>query len=294
MESNSSSASQPGNFLGRHEFLIRRLHSLSGLVPVGAYMCVHLLTNASVLAGAGSFQDQVDTIHRLGPVLPLVEWTFIFLPIIFHAVVGVWIAVNCEPNSGQYRYGSNIRYTLQRATAWIALFFIFWHVFHMHGWFHNDLWLDKVAKPLFGGQFDPEHATSSAALALSGLLAKILYAIGVVSCVYHLANGIWTAGITWGIWTTPAAQKRADYVCAAFGVLFTVVGLSALYGIGSADVPKAEAVEQARIEQKQDLEKRIQDVEREKRAETATAQLPAGSATTEEAAAEQSEARNEN
>jgi succinate dehydrogenase / fumarate reductase cytochrome b subunit len=282
LESNSSSTSQPGYFLGRHEFLIRRLHSLSGLVPVGAYMCVHLLTNASVLAGAGSFQDQVDTIHKLGPVLPLVEWTFIFLPIIFHAVVGMWIAVKCEPNSGQYRYGSNIRYTLQRATAWIALFFIFWHVFHMHGWFHNDLWLDKVAKPLFGGQFDPKHATSSAALALSGLLAKILYAIGVVSCVYHLANGIWTAGITWGVWTTPAAQKRADYVCAAFGVLFTVVGLSALFGIGTADVTKAEAVEQARIEQKQELDKRIQDVEHEKQTETATAQLPADRSENEE------------
>ena len=31
------------NYLARHEFLIRRLHSLSGLVPVGAYMVIHLL-----------------------------------------------------------------------------------------------------------------------------------------------------------------------------------------------------------------------------------------------------------
>lgn len=271
MESSSSSTSEPGSFLGRHEFLIRRLHSLSGLVPVGAYMCVHLLTNASVLAGASTFQEQVDTIHRLGPVLPLVEWSFIFLPIIFHAVVGVWIAVKCEPNSGQYRYGSNIRYTLQRATAWIALFFIFWHVFHMHGWFHNQLWMDKVAQPLFGGQFDPEHATSSAALALGSLLAKILYAIGVVSCVYHLANGIWTAGITWGLWITPAAQKRADYICAAFGVLFTIVGLGALFGMGRANVTEAKAVEQARIEQKEALERREHELEHEEQAETAMA-----------------------
>src|SRR3954463_12839641 len=64
------------SFFARHEFLLRRLHSLSGLIPVGAYMVVHLLTNASVLGGPASFQDQVDTIHRLGPILPLVEWTF--------------------------------------------------------------------------------------------------------------------------------------------------------------------------------------------------------------------------
>lgn len=274
--SSTPTVSKSGYSLGRHEFLIRRLHSLSGLVPVGAYMCVHLITNASVLAGASTFQDQVDTIHRLGPVLPLVEWTFIFLPIIFHAAMGVWIAVNCEPNSSTYNYASNIRYTLQRATAWIALFFIFWHVFHMHGWFHNELWMDKVAKPLFGGQFDPEHATSSAAAALSGLLAKILYAIGVLSCVYHLANGIWTSGITWGLWTTPAAQRRANYVCAAFGVLFSIVGMGALFGMGRADVVEAKAVEQARIEQKEQLLERVKQLEQEP-AERATAQLPADS-----------------
>ncbi len=294
MESSSSSSSNASSSktsfsLGRYEFLIRRLHSLSGLIPVGAYMCVHLATNASVLAGASTFQDQVDAIHRLGPVLPLVEWTFIFLPIIFHAVVGVWIAVNCEPNSSAYAYTSNIRYTLQRATAWIALFFIFWHVFHMHGWFHSEFWLSNVARPLFGAQFEPEHATSSAALALSGLLAKILYAIGVLSCVYHLANGIWTAGITWGVWTTPAAQRRASYICAAFGALFSVIGMGALVGMGRANVTEAKAVEQARIEAKEELNERTKKLEQEmeqKQSEHATAQLSAENASADDEAAE--------
>ena len=94
---------------------------------------------------------------------------------------------------------------------------------------------------------------------------------GVVSCVYHLANGIWTAGITWGLWITPAAQKRADYICAAFGVLFTIVGLGALYGVGRADVTQAKAVEQARIEQKESLERREHEIEHEQQAETAMA-----------------------
>ena len=70
-------------------------------MPVGAYMVVHLLTNASVLAGRDVFQDKVDKIHSLGPVLPLVEWTFIFLPIIFHAVVGVMIVRSGMSNTAQ-------------------------------------------------------------------------------------------------------------------------------------------------------------------------------------------------
>lgn len=265
---NAPPAAEAAPCYRRHEFLLRRLHSLSGIVPVGAYMCIHLLTNATVLGGPRTFQEKVDTIHSLGPALPFVEWTFIFIPIIFHAVLGIVRAVNCEPNSGVYRYGSNVRYTLQRVTAWIALFFIFWHVFHMHGWIHADWWQENIAKSLGGGKFDPEHATSSAAAALQPLLVKILYAVGVLSLVYHLANGLWTSGITWGIWTTPAAQRRADYVCGAFGLVFAFIGLSALFGMGRVNISEAHAIEQARIEQREAADKRAREIEEEERSET--------------------------
>ena len=255
------STPQASSFLRRHQFLILRLHSLSGLLPVGAYMCVHLATNASVLAGAGTFQDNVDKIHSLGPVLPLVEWMFIFLPIIFHALVGVLIIRSGLSNTSSYPLVGNVRYTLQRATAWIALFFIFYHVFQLHGWFHADWWHAKVAAPLGGGQFDADAATSSTALALKSVVVRIFYAIGVLSCVYHLANGLWTMGITWGVWTTPAAQRRANYLCAAFGLLMAVVGLSALVGMSSVDLEKARAVEQVRLDMKRD------QLERQQRAE---------------------------
>ena len=181
-----------------------------------------------MLAGAATFQDNVDKIHSLGPVLPLVEWTFIFLPIIFHAVVGVMIIRSGNSNTSSYRYANNIRYTLQRATAWIALFFIFWHVFHMHGWIHNDWWTENSAGPLYGGQFNAEHATSSVGLALAidrgaGVLCHRRVGVRVSPC-----NGLWTMGITWGIWTSPAAQRRATWVCAALGVLMVAVSMAAL------------------------------------------------------------------
>jgi succinate dehydrogenase / fumarate reductase cytochrome b subunit len=232
------------SFLARHDFLIRRLHSLSGLVPVGAYLVVHLLTNASILDGPRTFQQQVDAIHSLGLILPLVEWTFIFIPLIFHSVVGVLIAIEAIPNTGSYPYSGNVRYSLQRATAWIALVFIFWHVFHMHGWIHVSYWTENIARPLFGGQFDPHHASSSAAQAMAPLLVKILYAIGMLASVYHLANGIWTAGITWGVWSTPAAQRRANWVCAAFGIVVAFIGLSAIGGMARVDVKQAREIEE--------------------------------------------------
>jgi succinate dehydrogenase / fumarate reductase cytochrome b subunit len=124
------------SFFGRHDFLIRRLHSLSGLIPVGAYMVIHLLTNASILNGVSTFQRNVNTIHSLGRILPLVEWTFIFIPLLFHAIIGVMIIRSGVSNTSHYPYTNNYRYTLQRVSGVVALLFILWHVFHMHGWFH--------------------------------------------------------------------------------------------------------------------------------------------------------------
>ncbi len=228
------------SFIGRHQFLIYRLFSLTGLM-VGGYVLVHLATNASVLMGPRMFQEQVNRIHSLGPLLPIVEWTFIFIPILFHAIVGLGIAFGCMPNVAQYQYGSNIRFTLQRFTGMIIAFFILFHVLQLH----------HLGKFVGGGKFDPHHATSSAAVAIDSLPVQILYAVGTLCAVFHFANGIWTFGITWGIWTSDAAQRRAGYVCTAFGILLALVGMGALYGISTVNVQKAEVIENKLIEREQ-------------------------------------------
>ena len=48
-------------------------------------MVVHLLVNATIVQGGVVYQQQVDKIHSL-PFLPVVEWTFIYLPILFHTI----------------------------------------------------------------------------------------------------------------------------------------------------------------------------------------------------------------
>ncbi len=229
------------SFMARNQFLLGRLHSLTGLVPVGAYMIVHLLTNASILDSAAKFQANVYQIHGLGSALVVVEWVFIFIPLIFHAVYGLLILRESQPNSATYTYANNIRYTLQRATGLIAFAFIFYHVFHMHGWFHNEWWMSNVVDPLGGGQFKPYNAASTAGAALqNNFVLVLLYAVGVLACVFHLANGIWTMGITWGIWVSPKAQARANYLAIAVGVFVGLAGLSSLFGMMRVDVTKAK------------------------------------------------------
>ena len=232
------------SFLARHQFLIYRLFSLAGLIPVGAFLVVHLLTNASVLAGPSSFQSRVDMIHSLGPLLVPIEWLFIFLPMLFHAIVGFVIIANGLPNVGSYPYVGNVRYTLQRATGMIAFAFIIWHITQLH-------WMGT---PLGGGRFDPHHATSSTAVVLRPLAVTLLYAIGVLSTVFHFSNGLWTQGITWGLWTSPAAMRRANWVSIVVGVLLGGAGLGALGGMRSVDVNQAKAVENRMEEVKRLME----------------------------------------
>lgn len=237
------------SFLHRHQFIIYRLFSLCGLVPVGAYLVVHLATNASVLNGPMSFQEQVNRIHSLGLVLPLVEWVFIFIPLFFHAAIGWLIISGALPNTASYPYASNLRYTAQRVTGMIAFVFIVIHLIQLHHFFGAPF--KEVGDVKFGAQFDPEHASSSAAIALQPLWIKILYAIGVLATVYHFANGLWSQGITWGIWTSAQAQRRASWVSVVVGLVLSVIGLSALVGMSDVNVPEAIKVEDAMISQKE-------------------------------------------
>lgn len=222
-------------------FLIRRLHSLSGLIPVGVFLVMHLATNASILVPGepgAEFQTSVERIHALGPLLIPVEIIGIFIPLLFHAIIGFQIIFSGKSNAQSYPYGGNIRYTLQRWTGMIAFFFIMYHLWQMH-------W---IGKPLGGGEFalrsesgDPTGAVTTAAAIQSAWWVAWLYALGIIASVYHLANGIWTALITWGITIRPRSQRASGYVCAALGIIVGALGLGALTGFKTFDVKNPSA-----------------------------------------------------
>ena len=240
----------PASIFGRYEFLIRRFHSLTGLLPLTGYLAFHLATNAAVWDGPETYQRRADQIHVVGPTtLFFLEWGLIFLPILFHGLIGLLIVTRGRRNMFQYPYTENIRYTFQRGTGVIAFAFIFWHVLQMHGWFHFTWWLDHVARPLGGALFDPHNASATAAAVFQNSpTTTALYVIALLACVSHVAQGAWTFGITWGIWTSPRAQLRARRLCNALGLGLAVLGLAAIYGMEkvplSAHQVKAAVAEQ--------------------------------------------------
>lgn len=209
----------------RYHFLIRRLHSLSGIVPVGVFLCIHLSVNATIVAGPGAFQYAVDLIHamdKLG-ILTAVEVLFIFLPIAFHAGVGIIIWLTSTPNVLAYPHGGNIRYTLQRWTGVATAAFILVHLWHMH-------WIGAwIPHPADFNPFDPHAAPGTAAGAIQyAWWYTPLYGLGVICAVYHFANGIWSFLITWGVTIGPKSQRISGYACVVFGVILGVFGLGSL------------------------------------------------------------------
>jgi succinate dehydrogenase / fumarate reductase cytochrome b subunit len=71
----------------------------------------------------------------------------------------------------------------------------------------------------------------------------LFYAVCVSALIFHFANGLWTAAITWGLTISRQAQERWGYVCAVIGISLWGAGLTAVAGFTNLDVKKAEQIE---------------------------------------------------
>jgi succinate dehydrogenase / fumarate reductase cytochrome b subunit len=159
----------------------------------------------------------VDKIHAL-PFLLAVEWTTIYIPILYHTFYGFYIIVTGQPNVAEYKYGKNIAYFLQRVSAVILVLFIAFHVFAMKGLFGHSL------------EFETGSATVSTVnhLHTNFLIGYVIYPIGILAACFHLANGFWTAAITWGLTVSRQAQQRWGAVCVLIFIFTFGCGMTAL------------------------------------------------------------------
>ncbi len=233
--------------LAKHHFLLRRLHSLSGILPVGLFLCMHLFTNAQMIwgqdagpAGESHFQHEVDFIHSM-PALLFIEIA-LWGSIGFHAALGFWYTFTGKSNVKSYKYGGNWRYLFQRITGIVALLFIFLHIatlrwrWDLFGWFtpfyaHGGV----IEGEAFGHEVKMAMPYTAYALQVSWLVVAF-YVVGVASVVYHWSNGLWTAAISWGITTSEAAMKRWGLACLGLFVALTVFWGAAIVGALNYDL----------------------------------------------------------
>ena len=196
-------------------FIWRKLHSLLGIIPIGAFLVEHLLSNFEALKGPIAYGDQVKFLNSL-PLVRVLEWTFIFLPILYHAVYGVYIWLRGKSNVVYYPWAGNWMYIAQRYTGLIAFAYIVQHVLRQR----------------FLGVSLPEHpyyAFAKVQQELSNPIMLAVYAIAMIAVCWHFAYGVWLFAAKWGITPGNTARRRFGYVCAALGILLAVMGIASIY-----------------------------------------------------------------
>jgi succinate dehydrogenase / fumarate reductase, cytochrome b subunit len=196
-------------------FLLRRLHSLSGIIPVGAFLLEHILiSNATAISGPDAYARQVSFLANL-PLVPLLELFGIWLPIAFHALYGFYIWYRGDGNATEYPWSGNWMYTAQRWTGGIAFLYILWHTYTM-----RFTGVDLHANPAASfGKVQAE--VFQPALFL-------FYVVGLIAASWHFAYGIWLFCAKWGIVSGDKAQKRFLALCIAFFFVLSGVGLASL------------------------------------------------------------------
>ncbi len=94
-----------------NSFLLRKLHSLTGIVPIGAFLIEHLISNFEALKGPAAYGAQVKFLNGL-PFVRVLEWVFIFMPILYHALYGVYITFRGRQNVNVYPWAGNWMYLI--------------------------------------------------------------------------------------------------------------------------------------------------------------------------------------
>ena len=198
-----------------HSFLLRKLHSLSGIVPIGAFLVEHILSNFEALKGPVAYAEQVKFLNSL-PLVRVLEWGFIFLPLAFHALYGVYIAVRGKSNVVYYPWAGNWMYMVQRWTGYIAFAYIVQHVLRQR----------------FLGVSLPEHPGAAFAKVqheLANPLMLAVYVIAMIAVCWHFSYGIWLFAAKWGITPGNKARRNFGYVCAVIGFALCVMGLASIW-----------------------------------------------------------------
>ena len=187
-------------------YFLHKLHSLTGLVPVGAFLAEHFWSNSAALVGAAKYNEVSRELQTI-PFRPVVEWALIFLPLAFHGGYGIYIWWQGKQNVSQYPWVKNWLYAMQRYTGLIAFAYIGWHLY-------TERWLTHGRST---------YATVAQDLGNPWYLA--FFAVGILAASFHIGVGIWNFACKWGLAATAKAQRAIGGLGVAVGLAFGVVGI---------------------------------------------------------------------
>lgn len=199
------------------EFVLRKLQSLSGFLPLCIFLLFHVVANATAMIGPDVYYQFIRIMGSI-PWIIVLEVLIIFLPLLLHGLMGLYIVFTGRNNPVKYPYFRNRMFFLQRVSGVVIFLFLLFHVItikfgsahsaaammvNLYNQFHSPLW----------GAF---------------------YVISLICVSFHACNGLWGFCINWGILTGMRAQRVFGKICVILFVcllIFWLLVFASIYGI---------------------------------------------------------------
>lgn len=199
-------------------FLASRLGSLFAILPLGVWSVHHVWNNLAAFDSAGAWQEAV-TGHS-SEASRIVTAAVVLLPLLWHTVWGIGRMFRSRPKVTVGLF-SNLRYIFQRLSAIGLLLFIGAH-----------LYLAWIQPRFIVGRAEPFSEISREMHHHLPTLA--VYLLGTLGIAYHLANGLWSFAMGWGIAVGKTALDWMERISFAMFFVLLALGWSAVYALWRA------------------------------------------------------------
>jgi succinate dehydrogenase / fumarate reductase cytochrome b subunit len=203
----------------RASFLQARLASFLAVAPLGVWTFFHLWNNLAAFYGPSAWEASVTGYSS--PFAQVFTGCLVLVPLAIHTVWGISRLFTAQPNNQRYGAYANLKYLVQRIAGIGVLFFLGAH-----------LWLAMIHPRLTTG-----HGEGFADIAHEMRFnppTLIVYLLGTLGVTYHLANGLQTVAMGWGIVTSKAALKRLEWMSIGFFLLLLAMAWSVLFALWTA------------------------------------------------------------
>ncbi len=191
----------------------RRLHSIAGVVPLGAFLAFHLTINASAKNGADAYNATVRRLQQL-PLLGIVEIVCLLAPLAFHAVGGLFLIATVPAAAENATRAGRARAVLQRVTGVLLFAFILFH-----------LWTARLVQIEDHESLDLFRLMQSA---LASPWIRALYFGGILAATGHFAAGLCSFARTWGLARGARARAAVAVFAVAVFLVLAAVGIRAV------------------------------------------------------------------
>jgi succinate dehydrogenase / fumarate reductase cytochrome b subunit len=193
--------------------------SLVAIAPLGVWTFAHLWNNLRAFESPAAWQSAVTGDSH--PIAQFVTLLVVLVPLAIHTSWGIGRLATSRPNNLRYGSYSNFKYALQRLSAVGVLFFLGAH-----------LWLAMLQPRLEEGR--PEPFADIAREMHFHRPTLVVYLLGTLGVAYHLANGIQSFAMGWGLAGSRRALKQLEWLSALLFVVLLGMSWGAIYALYSA------------------------------------------------------------